>query len=392
MASASIYRAKYRIVSLAAALLFCLLSSAPSLAQGGEDDPVRALSSTDRRIYENYTRVFCRQFFRYEDHDKFVILPNYVRDRDASTGKTYDQVFEEMSYTEVRSSGGIAREYTIRPPRGEVLAVSMVIPSIEVGHYGYLNSAMVREVLGPNEAIISDVQYIYPEAEHIRNEPARHRIDLAKRQKQLVGQAYRVVGFDTSAMVPGKRWFGPDAKGIHIAVAASDPTHNFILVNFEKLTPVRTREFTEALTYVRLTPEDFIARARINRENKTSLAEGDIQTLIDLYVLYYNRFRVPRTTISSNAAVRPAPRPTPPAPTSTPETQPEPALPERITLDIPEHNDPPAQEPRDEPVDEPAEEPQPERHEPAAPPAEDDDWEPNDDGSDVPTFFGIPIE
>lgn len=359
------------------------------------------LDRDGERLFRSYTRVFCQQFFTYED--KFILLPNYYRDREASTGKTYDQVEEELTQTRMERVGGnIVREVVIPPPRGEVIAGALVLPAIDVGHYGFIDSVEVVRVVRDNEMIVKDLRLIDPGAVGGAGGAANGlRKGLEDRQEDYEDMTLRLHGFSTQGLVPGQRYRGPREQGLQVAVAGADQHHNYVLVNYERMRRIRTSQFADALAYVDLSPAAFNELTRGNRVAHG--AQGDKRTLIDLYRMYYTAFRVPRPEqVAAAPPVRtPPPTVTPdpdpaPGPGATPgdgpavRPDPDPATP---PADRPDRDNPPDLFPDVDPNDRP-------EHRPTPPPADDgwdedpddtdEDWEPPA-APDEPGFFGIPL-
>ena len=351
-----------------------------STAGAAGADGLREMSRADQRIFHNYSRVFCRQFFTYEDD--FVILPNYVRDREASTGKTYDQAEEELTETRIeRVSAGMTREVKVLPERTEVIAASMILPNIDVGHYGFIDQVRVAEIVSENEMIISHVRLIDPQIVGAENNARNlHRRALRDAQRGFANKAYRLHGFSTEGLVVGQTYRGPQERGIHVAIVGSDRRHNFVMVNFDRLQRTRVAQFADVVEYADISPSDFNTLMRTNREEHG--ARGDRETLIHLYRLYYTRFRVRRP-----AQVSPEP-----ATRNTPEPEPVPPKPKPVELEPTTQPEPGTEvEPTPEPEPEPDVTPEPE-------PEPDDRWEDEEDDytppppPDEPGFFGIPLE
>jgi hypothetical protein len=347
-----------------------LLACGWSGAAGAQEEE---LDREGQRVFRNYTRVFCLQFFEYED--RFILLPNYYRAREASTGKTYDQAVEELTETRTERAGGnIVRHIEVLPPRGEAIAVSLVLPAIDVGHYGFIDAVTVVRVISENEMIVKDLRLIDPAA--VGSENNTHRRALAERQKGYVDTTYRLHGFRTVGLTPGTLYRGPEDAGLHIAVAGADQHHNYVLINYERMRRIRTSQFADALAYVGITPAAFNEMVRGNREQHG--AQGDKATLIGLYKRYYTAFRVPRPGDQAGPGRVPdaAPATREPDPQNDPE--PGPSAEPDPTPDAGPNDPPPA----------------------ADPPADDswhdeddwdDDWVPPD-APDDPGFFGIPLD
>ena len=358
---------RWRVAALAGLMLLAGWLSVPAEA-ARRQDPLAGLSSSQRRVFQNYTRLFCQQFFRF-DGDRFVLLPNYYRDRENSTGRTYDQAFEEMTEIEVVRIKGATKEIKHPPPAAEVIVAARIIPHIDVGHYGFINSCVVKEVIGPREMIVTKLELIPPSEVGRENNAIRKA--AVERQKQYERKTYRLLGFNTGLLEPGHKYYGPRRKGLQVAVMSTDPQHDFVLVDYDRLERVRTSEFAEALAYVQIEPLAFIDMIRENREKSAS--NGDKISLISIYRRFYNRYRPKRHSSTTRPEIRiERPEPKPEVEVEEPAPRPEVEQPE------PE----PEPEPRPEPKPDPEEE------------EEEDDWnyeEDTESAPDQPTFFGIPL-
>ncbi|MEO0474524.1 MAG: hypothetical protein AAF085_00955 [Planctomycetota bacterium] len=383
-----------RAMLLAAVVLLAGWLATPAEAQRRED-PLAELTSAQKRVFQNYTRLYCQQFFRFEEN-RFVLLPNYERQRENSTGKTYKQAVEEMTVVKQErrrtSLGTKMMSVKYPPPSAEVIMAARVIPAIEVGHYGFVNSVTIKEIVGADEMIVSNIELV-PRSE-LGSGNNSLRKAAYERQKQYAFKSYRVLGFNTDSLKAGDKYYGPRKKGLQLAVMSTDPQCAFVLVNYDKLERVRTNEFHEALNYVQISPPQFIEMVRKNRE--ASATEGDKMSLITIYGRYYNRYR-PKRLSSTFRGDTPKPEPVPvpdrdtdPAPGITfgdPDSEPElDRDPDPGTTFPDRYTDP---EPEPEPEPKPRPKPEPEEDD-----EEEDDWDADEDTqdkSDTPTFFGIPL-
>ncbi|MFN3168261.1 MAG: hypothetical protein ACE37H_14475 [Phycisphaeraceae bacterium] len=366
-----------------ALIVLALLAVSPAAGQERED-PYEGLDRDQRRVYQAYTRLFCEQFFRFGDK-RFVILPNHDRKRENSSGRTYDQAFEQMTITRTIRRNGAIREVKEYPEPAEVIADAKVIPAIDVGHFGYIHSATIKDILGPDEMIIESIVLITKQDVGKKNNTLRKK--LFERQKQYEGKTHRLLGFDTKGLKPGQTFAGPAGKGIHLAVMSTDRTHGFVLVNFDKLQRVRTTEFTEVLDYVDLEPLVFIDMVRDNRERLST--KGDQASLISIYRRFYNRYTPKRVT--AGPAIRPETtddNPADPSVGDRPATRPDDEPADQPETDTPGQPDPPTPDEQPRPQPQPVPDRSPDDAE------DEDDWEYDETGDtspDEPNFFGIPF-
>jgi len=381
-----------------ALLLFFTLTAAalllPSSADARRADPLAGLDSNQRRVFQNYTRLFCQQFFRYGD-DRFVLLPNYYTKRENSTGLTYEQVQEMMTVVVKEKRGAMVFEKRILPPPGEVIARAKMIPAMEVGHYGFINSVRISQILGEEEMVVTELMLI-PRSElgYDRTEENKYRWELVDRQEQIVGKSYRLLGFSTRGLEAGVTYFGPQKKGMQVAVLSTDREYEFVLINYEKVERLKTTDFPEVLEYIQLSPLEFIDMVRQNRE--ADVTAGDRNSLKTIYRRFYNRYRPAQ--VSAPPIIFPGSDPPPvvdepkadPAskPASDPDTASAPPQDPATPID-----DPTTPQVEDKPATEPTDRPGPREEEPREEEPVKDDWK-LEDASTAPDkldFFGIPL-
>lgn len=354
-------------------------------------DPLAELDRDQRRVFQAYTRLFCTQFFRFGE-DRFVLLPNHASRRENSTGRTADEVKDMLTVTRTIGVGLHKHDKKFYPPEAEVVARSMLLPYFDVGHYGHLNSVRVKEIVGPDEMIVTAVELI--PREHLgkdKNEGRKYLYDLQRENRDMT---FRLLGFRTKGLEVGESYSGPRQKGLHVAIMSTDQTHDFVMVNYDKLERIRTSEFHEALSYVKISPLAFLDMVRDNREQ--DYTTGDIKSLISIYRRYYDRYRPERVSAAPEyERSEPAT-----GATTTPRADSEPAV-----ASQPESEDRPQAKPRDydrtvgapdKPQVSPGPVSRPERPAPSPQPREaepvEDDWEPDDNASpNEVTFFGIPL-
>lgn len=370
----------WRVVALAAVVLLAGVVATPAEAVQRQD-PLAGLTSSQRRVFQNYTRLYCKQFFRFDD-DRFVLLPNYERARENSNGKTEGQVKEDMTVVKRerrRTALGVQMvDVKYPPPNAEVIISARVIPAIDVGHYGFVNSVVVKEVVGPTEMIVTRIELIPISEVGSSNNAMREA--AAERQKEYAYTTYRMLGFSTKDLKAGDKYYGPRKKGLQVAVMSTDPQHKFVLVNYDRLERVRTSEFAEVLGYVQIEPLAFIDMVRDNREKLAT--HGDKASLITIYRRFYNRYRPKRLSSTTRPEIR-IPRSEP-----RPEPEPEPQVDDGPAVNEPDPKPEAQPEAQLEPEPRPEPRPRPEPEE------EEDDWDYEEDtesSPDKPTFFGIPL-
>lgn len=274
-------------------------------AQAKRGDPLAELDRDQRRVFQAYTRLFCTQFFRYGE-DRYVILPNHYRKRQNSNGRTVEQAREEMTEIKIVRGGGTKIEKKFPPPKEEVIATSLVLPQIDVGHYGKVYSVRIDKIVGDQEMIVKEV-ILFPASQKGTTKNV-FRTRLITRQMEYRLKTYRVLGFSTKGLSPGQVYRGPKEEGLHVAVMSTDLKHHFVMVNYDKLNRVRTTDFHKVLAYVKLSPTAFIDMVRSNKEQHG--AQGNKTSLISMYRRFYNRYRPnPKVSVAPPQIAHNPPKP-----------------------------------------------------------------------------------
>ena len=86
-----------------------------------------------------------------------------------------------MTWVEKIKRGAVTKEIKHEPPAAEVIVTSRVIPAIDVGHYGFINSVVIKDIIGPKEMIVTGIELI-PASEVGTKNNARRKA-AADRQK-----------------------------------------------------------------------------------------------------------------------------------------------------------------------------------------------------------------
>ena len=116
--------------------------------------------------------------------------------------------------------------------------------AMELGAYGYLHSVEVQEILGPDEMIVTEPWLIDPDRldEQFKQEERRlkqldatradleelearwaQRRALEEQQRQReFRQPMRLKGFATDGLEAGKRWLGPEGRGLQVALVKQE--------------------------------------------------------------------------------------------------------------------------------------------------------------------------
>jgi len=123
----------------------------------------------------------------------------------------------------------------------ECEALAMSLRAMAVGEYGYLRSVEIVEILGPNDMIVEEAKLIDADALDKAEDADRDRLEregydrnaidayigvtyaqrraLEERQDDRdFDEPFHLSGYATEGLKKKQRWFGPDDKGIHIAL------------------------------------------------------------------------------------------------------------------------------------------------------------------------------
>lgn len=178
----------------------------------------------------------------YEYEGEFVVVPGYNRRIPNARGLTRARAVDELTVTWRESRGGVTQTYEREPERGEVDAYIHALPDVRPGAYGYLVSARVVAILGPEEMLVADLQLIDMEdleddykrdeqrarAQGVRdfrealNQRYEQRLavkDIQEEEEDLLEPAHRLVGYATRRVRVGDVWTGPEDEGIQVAIA-----------------------------------------------------------------------------------------------------------------------------------------------------------------------------
>ncbi len=209
--------------------------------------PAEERYGMDPATYDNWRRNHGR-FARAVLADNaggYFVLPMYDRRYPSSTAKTVSAARAELTRRVKESmygSGSMVHTRIIQPPQAEAEALAMMLPALEVGQYGYIHSAEVVEVLGPDEMIVEDIWLIDERAMDEARRADERRAKDADNTREVIDAMYeqrealadrqderdfrratvRLKGFHTAGTMRGQRWLGPDEKGLQIAVVGKE--------------------------------------------------------------------------------------------------------------------------------------------------------------------------
>ncbi|MDH3583373.1 MAG: hypothetical protein OER86_04080 [Phycisphaerae bacterium] len=239
--------------------------------------------------------------------DRYFAAPRWDRRYPSSSGKTLDQWTREHTKSErVQVFGGIFKTVKHVPIREEAFAAASTLPDVASGQYGYIHSAKVLAVRGPEEMWVGDIwlvdqakikaqresderagerlyEKLRREAEARRERERRldrsrsgdrnrdydrrdndkskttisrqqiqkqiddrykYREEAIKRQGSMRVAKVRVVGFPTGGLQPGQRWNGNSRVGAQLVMvgAGSKGSSGLTAVNADRFHRMMTED------------------------------------------------------------------------------------------------------------------------------------------------------
>jgi len=199
------------------------------------------LDTRTRRAWAGNYREFARYIAPFEDG--LVVIPNYERGHDNSFGISFGQAENELKVTWKEKNGIVVQDRNWTPPREEVEAYTKLLPSLDLGTFGYIHSVEVVELLGPDQMLVTDLWILDEQAleQQYDRDEAQGRASGDRSYRQVLDAAYkrrleladlqgdrdfdgpfRLVGYQTRGLAKGQRYTGPNREGFQIAFAAWD--------------------------------------------------------------------------------------------------------------------------------------------------------------------------
>lgn len=150
----------------------------------------------------------------------------------SSAKETMAEVTRRLTVTKTERVGLIRKVTTVPPVPAEAQAVAMALPAFERGAYGYVHSAEVVEVLGPQEMVVRNVWLVDPQTLiGVRGDQRSERDKLRQRQDAFNSNrlTMRLCGYDTTAVKVGDRIGMIGANGgkpLQIMIVQTEPQPN----------------------------------------------------------------------------------------------------------------------------------------------------------------------
>ena len=219
---------KLRLVALLA-----VLAAAPAPGRAGE------ISLSPAKVADLWRLHWPRYASRYVALDQGDYAPCLKYDRrypssrrvsvqkvKGSTRKTKKQRTKVGTVTR-------ERETSVTTSDADAKAYARALPALAVGEYGFIRGCTVKEVLGAEAMLVSDVLLIdpaeqWPDDKEVRaSRKYQKRAELLKLQRSREFRApLKLIGFDTRGLEAGAYWAGDDSRqerqGVQIAIVRSE--------------------------------------------------------------------------------------------------------------------------------------------------------------------------
>ncbi len=158
------------------------------------------------RLYSQHARLIGREYIKLGD--EYSPIHGYDPRYPSSYKELLATTKAKMTETKTIQDGLIRRRIVVPPVPAEAEAVAMVLPSFDVGAYGYLHSVEVVSIVGPEEMIVSNVLLF--DTSTLAGATAAQRVEREKlrlRQVQWNQQSstMRLFGHLTAGLKPGER-------------------------------------------------------------------------------------------------------------------------------------------------------------------------------------------
>ncbi|MBI1336742.1 MAG: hypothetical protein GC164_07250 [Phycisphaera sp.] len=202
------------------------------------------LVGTKRAMWQQFWPNYAARYVEFED--VYYVFPDFDARYPSSKRMTLDQYIQENTRELRITLNGMGRTLRLVPTRDDATAGVNTLPNLTVGEYGHIHSVKVEKILGPDEALVSDLWLIdsvtidnqvrldrlaaqqasdRADIDQILENRYRERQNIAKQQADSAfpgRNVMRMVGFPTRQMTEGQRWLGFKGDGdIQIAVIAS---------------------------------------------------------------------------------------------------------------------------------------------------------------------------
>jgi hypothetical protein len=183
------------------------------------------------RVFAQYARLIGKEYAAIGDD--FAPVTGFDAKFPSSARETLAEVTKRMTTVKQERVGLVVRRVTVPPVPAEAEAVAMALPSFEVGSYGYVHSAEVAEILGPEEMLIKAVWLVDPETLANANWDDRRERDKIRRRQDDWNwgtPSMRLCGHPTAGLKVGDRIGMTGAKGkpLQFIIVKTEPQKNYV--------------------------------------------------------------------------------------------------------------------------------------------------------------------
>ncbi len=223
------------------------------------------------RLFSQYARLLGREYVKAGDDYMPINHINFNRLYPSSKQETVAAVTKRLTKVELVRDGIITRRVTVKPVPAEAQAVAMALPNITPGNYGYVHSAEVTKVLGPEDMLVKEMWLV--DYDTIRGTDYKHRVQrdkLYRQQRGFDNKVFRIVGHDTKNVTVGQRigMTGSRGKPLQLAIIKTEdnPGGDFfnrtrtvaVLADRIQVNRVGEEEFAKLLDKRSLTKTDLV--------------------------------------------------------------------------------------------------------------------------------------
>lgn len=193
-------------------------------------------------LWQRHWRNYARRCIKLNDlHFACATFENqYPSSRGVTTIALRQKASREFT---VRQGANVKSKRTLVPPNEEIEAGAKSLPDLSPGQYGYIHSAQIVEITGPDEMIVANLWTINPADLMADREKEKEKLmkqglekgdvndildwmfqtreQLARQQRdRSFRQPVKLRGFSTVGLTKGDRWTGraADKDGVQIAI------------------------------------------------------------------------------------------------------------------------------------------------------------------------------
>jgi hypothetical protein len=221
------------------------LAAVAFAAPAGPVPAAPAVAKDVELAWQRYWKNYARRTVRLQD--LYFTCATFDSQYPSSRGittvalrqKTTREVTEQKANTKVKKN--------LVRPNDDLDPFARCLPDAVAGNYGYIHSAQIVDILGPDEMVIAGIWLVSPEQVQAEREKEKekllkagvekgdvsdivewmfeHRDQLLMKQREKpFRQAFKLRGFSTVGLAKGERWTGrsTDKDGVQIAIVGEE--------------------------------------------------------------------------------------------------------------------------------------------------------------------------